>query len=147
MLDWVGCQRHAPGFYVENAEQWGLDPIVEHAGRAPGPVLTNAGNLAPHLPPRDSIPGPSSPYRLPYPPSISIQGKRINLFILAKFNQFQVQNKVPRCSTRDFSRDSKSSATLCRVDWQIVGCFGRSLLLLFLRSVSAKGKATARTDI
>jgi len=33
-------------------------PIVQEAGWAPGPVWTGAENLAP---PRDSIPGPSSP--------------------------------------------------------------------------------------
>ena len=33
-------------------------PIVQQAGRAPGPVWTGAESLAPH---RDSIPGPSSP--------------------------------------------------------------------------------------
>jgi hypothetical protein len=36
-------------------------PIVQEAGWAPEPVWTGAENLAPH---RDSIPGPSSPYRI-----------------------------------------------------------------------------------
>ena len=35
-------------------------PIVQEAGLTPGPFLTVAENLVPHL---DSIPGPSSPWR------------------------------------------------------------------------------------
>ena len=43
-------------------------PIVQEAGWAPGPVGTCAVNLAPH---RDSIPGPSSPYRVDIPTTLS----------------------------------------------------------------------------
>ena len=39
-------------------------PIVQKAGRAPGPVWTGAENLAPH---RDSIPGPSRPWPVTIP--------------------------------------------------------------------------------
>jgi len=51
----VGGQRHAPTAFTS-----GKDPvaIVQEAGWDPGPVWTDAENLAPHW---DSIPGPSSP--------------------------------------------------------------------------------------
>ena len=41
--------------------------IVQEAGWAPGPVWTGAENLAPH---RDSIPGPSSPWRVAIPTTL-----------------------------------------------------------------------------
>jgi len=37
-------------------------PIVQEAGWAPGPVWTDAENLAPSHPHRDVIPGPSNAY-------------------------------------------------------------------------------------
>jgi hypothetical protein len=58
----VSGQRQAP-----NAETDPV-PIVQEAGWAPGPVWTGAENLAPH---RDSIPGPSTPYRVAIPTGLS----------------------------------------------------------------------------
>jgi len=48
-------QRHAPAALPPEKDPV---PIVQEAGRSPGPVWTVAEDLAPH---RDSIPGPSSP--------------------------------------------------------------------------------------
>jgi len=52
----VGGQRHAPAALPRETH---LGPIVQEAGRVPGPVRTGAENLAPP-PHRHSIPGPSS---------------------------------------------------------------------------------------
>ena len=43
-LDGVGGQRHAPAALPHGKDQV---PIVQEAGRAPGPVWTGAENLAP----------------------------------------------------------------------------------------------------
>ena len=51
----VGGQRHAPAALPPGKDPV---PIVQEAGWAPGPVWTEAENLAPH---RDSIPGPPNP--------------------------------------------------------------------------------------
>ena len=59
-------------------------PIVQEAGWAPGPVWTDAENLAPH---RDSIPGPSSPQpiairtTLPGPQRGANNAREINLIL------------------------------------------------------------------
>jgi hypothetical protein len=66
---WVGGQRHAPVALPSGNDPV---PIVQESGWAQGPVWTDAKNLAPH---RDSIPGPSSPYR------VAISAHRL-LFVL-----------------------------------------------------------------
>jgi hypothetical protein len=50
----VGVQRHAQ---AANTRERDPVHVVQEAGWAPGPVWTDAENLAVH---RDSIPGPSS---------------------------------------------------------------------------------------
>ena len=56
-LEGVSGQRHASAaFYPPPIPGKDPVPIVQEAGRAPGPVWTSAENLAPH---RDSIPGPN----------------------------------------------------------------------------------------
>ena len=58
-LEGVGAQRQAPAASPPPRED--PVPIVEVAGWAPEPVWTGAENLAPH---RDSISGPSIPWRV-----------------------------------------------------------------------------------
>jgi len=52
---WGGLSTPRPGRFIPRKDPV---PIVLEAGWAPGPIWTNAENLAPH---RDSISGPSSP--------------------------------------------------------------------------------------
>ena len=54
-LDGGGWSTPRPGRFTPEKDPV---PIVREAGRAPGPVWTDAENIAPH---RDSSPGPSRP--------------------------------------------------------------------------------------
>ena len=69
-LDGVDGQRHAPVALPREREQL---PILYEDGWAPGLVWTSAENLAPQ---RDSIPGPSSPWRVAIPTELSRPTRR-----------------------------------------------------------------------
>jgi hypothetical protein len=65
-LDGVGGQNQAPAAFAPGKDPV---PIVQYAGWAPGTVWIGAENLSPH---RDSIPGPSSLWRVAIPAHVNL---------------------------------------------------------------------------
>jgi len=73
----VGGERHTPPLYNPERERV---PTIQQAGWALGLVQMGSESLAPH---QDSIPGPSSPYPVTIPTTLSQPTK----YLMYKFNK------------------------------------------------------------
>jgi hypothetical protein len=123
---WGGWSTPRPGRFTPGKDPV---PIVQAAGWAPGPVWTGAENLAPH---RESIPGPSSLWRVAISTELSrstfMKGQRMRRFQRAAM--LRNSNIFRSCLTHAVSFTPSAHCTSlknCHARGTLSSYFSRSL--------------------